>query len=165
MNSPLILLLVLAVVGYAIYKQMTPHVVGPLGSELKRPAILVIVGVVTSGSWLTAGDNAGVITVYVISAGLVVLSLVAGAMRGATIPLRVHGDRVIRKGNATTLAIWLGLITTKVAVGVLVLQRPPVFGEILFFIGLSLGVQAMVTARRADELTAAPARVPASATC
>ncbi len=84
-------------------------------------------------------------------------------MRGATIPLRVHGDQVIRKGNATTLAIWLGLIGTKVAVGVLVLQRPPVFGEILFFIGLSLGVQAMVTARRADELTAAPADVPAYA--
>ncbi len=59
MNSPLILLLVLAIIGYAISKQMTPHIVGPLGSELKRPAIFVIVGVVTSGSWLTAGDSVG----------------------------------------------------------------------------------------------------------
>lgn len=164
MNSPLILLLVLALVGYAIYKQMTPHVVGPLGSELKRPAIFVIVGMVTSGSWLTGTDTTSALTLYAVSVGMILLSLAAGALRGATIPLRVHGDEVVRKGNATTLAIWIGLIVTKVAVGVLVLQRPPVFGEILFFIGLSLGVQALVTARRADELTAAPAPVPAYAT-
>lgn len=164
MNSPLILLLVLALIGYAIYKQMTPHVVGPLGSELKRPVVFVIVGVVTSGSWLTGTDTTSALTVYAVSAGMVALSLVAGALRGATIPLRTQGRDVIRKGNATTLAIWIGLIATKVAVGVLVLERPPVFGEILFFIGLSLGVQATVTARRAEALIATPAPVPAYAT-
>jgi hypothetical protein len=151
MNSLLILIPVV-LVGYSIYKQMTPRPVQSLESELKRPLIFVGIGIVTATTWLLTGST----EVFVVSLALAALSAVAGALRGATIPLTVTGGQVIRKGNATTLALWLGMIAVKVVVALAILQRAPTAGEILFFVGVSLGTQAAVTSRRATALTTRP---------
>lgn len=148
MNS-LLILLPLVLVGYSIYKQMTPRPVQSLDAELKRPLIFVGIGIVTATTWLLTGST----EVLVVSLALAGLSAVAGALRGATIPLTVTGGQVIRKGNATTLALWLGMIAVKVVVAIAVLQRAPSAGEILFFVGVSLGTQAAFTSRRATTLT------------
>jgi hypothetical protein len=145
---PMMYLLLLALVGWSIQRQMTAQAVGALANDLRKPLIFAVIAVATFSDWrpATALD-------WELLAGSLALSAVTGVARGALMPIWREADGgVWRKGNAVTLGLWGAMIAGKVALGVLVAQRPPHAGEVLLFLGVSIAVQLAVIAARADAV-------------
>jgi hypothetical protein len=151
------LLVLLVLVPWSIARQMRAHPVTP-GGLLKLPAIFAAVGVLGFGTGAIPVDPAAIAYLAVSLA----LSLGLGLWRGAVIPLWHGADgTAFVQGDRVTLALWIALIATKVALGAAA-SITGAFpgehaGEIFVFIAISFAAQNVVVARRAG-LRAQPKR-------
>jgi len=152
--SPLEILAIVGLVGYAIYKQTHVSEVRGKG-RFKLAIIYAIVGIVVGGFAAPHGVAAAVI----IAAGLA-LSVVVGLARGRLTRMWVAADgRVMRQGTVLTVTLFLALIAAKFALGTIAyldhVSDGAGFGEVMIMIAIMVAVQAELVWRRAQALTAA----------
>ncbi|MEW2398137.1 hypothetical protein [Streptomyces sp. NPDC046862] len=105
-------------------------------------ALLIVRGCVPPGPSRTT--SAGV---AFLAAGLVV-SVVAGVLRGSTMPMwRDAGGRLYRKGGRVTLLLWLATVVVKLGLGAIAEAAfgEPFNGNALWLgLGVTLGAQQLV---------------------
>jgi hypothetical protein len=146
------LLLLLVLVPWSIARQMHAHPVTP-GGLVKLPVIFAAIGLLGFGTDSIPVDGPALSYLGVSLA----LSVGLGLWRGAVIPVWQDADgTTIAQGNRTTLALWVALIASKVALGTAA-SLTGVFpgehaGEIFVFIAISFAAQNLVVARRGGLL-------------
>lgn len=150
--SPLAIVALLAMTGYAIYKQTQKHeVVG--SSRFKLAFIYGIVGLAVGG--FSRPDGWAEVLVLVVS---LALSAVVGLARGRLSRLWAEGGRVWSQGTPLTIGLFLGLVVVKFAIGTacyfLKISDDGGFGEILVMIAIMVAFQAEIVWRRAQPLGA-----------
>jgi hypothetical protein len=151
--SPVELVAILALVGYAIYRQTREHEV--LGAHRFTLALVyVVVGLVLGG--LDIPDRP--VEQLFLLAGLA-LSIGVGLARGRLTHLwRGDDGRVYAQGSALTVGLFLGMVVVKFAMGTWAyfhgLSDTGGFGEILLMIGLMVAFQAEIIWRRGRVLGA-----------
>lgn len=149
--SPIEIAAIVVLTGYAIYRQTVVSVVAT-GNRFKLAIIYGIVGLVAGGFALPHG-TAGF---GLLAAGLV-LSAIVGVLRGYRTEVWMEPDgRIVCKGNAATIALFVGLVAAKFAMGVLAyfqdIQDGAGFGEIMVMIAIMVAVQSQIVYRRAQKL-------------
>lgn len=151
--SPIELVAIVALVGYAIYKQTRRHeVVG--AHRFKLALIYGVVGVVVGGlhvpdqpaEWLLLGSS-------------LALSIVVGIARGQLTRLWREADgRVYAQGTAVTVSLFVGMVVVKFGLGVWAyfaqVSDNGGFGEILVMIALMVAFQAQLIWTRGRALGA-----------
>ena len=150
--TPLEIAILVAMTGYAIYKQSQRHeVVG--SSRFKLAIIYAIVGLVIGG--VHAPDNAWEVGILVAS---VLASVVIGLVRGRYTRVWRQDGTVWAQGTALTISLFFGLILFKVALGTaayfLHVSDDGGFGEILLLIAVMVAFQAQIVWTRARALGA-----------
>ncbi|MEJ2870596.1 hypothetical protein WCD74_22715 [Actinomycetospora sp. OC33-EN08] len=146
------LLIILALVGYAIYKQSQRHeVVG--SSRFKLAIIYGIVGIAIGGyhvpvnglAWLFLGIS-------------IALSVVVGLARGRYTRIWNEGGRVYAQGTALTIGLFLGMVVVKFGLGTIAyfegINDSGGIGEVLIMIAVMIAFQAELVWRRAEPLGA-----------
>jgi hypothetical protein len=151
MMNAIELVALIALTGWAIYKQT---VVGEVTGKarFKMAIIYAVVGLVVGGFSLPH-TAAG----YGLLLGGFVLSAVVGLARGRMTKVWIAEDgRVLRKGTAVTIALFIGLVVAKFALGAVAylthVQDGAGFGEVLFMIAIMIAVQAEIVWQRAQAL-------------
>ncbi|MEU6407527.1 hypothetical protein [Microbispora sp. NPDC046933] len=154
METAQIVVVALAVLAFVIYRQMTPRPVArPVGLFI---AALMILGGLGGGALVdprhTALSLAVLVAELLVAAGL-------GVLRAMT--TRVWRDRngvAWSQGGVVTLIAWVGSIAVRVAMIALtsLLGLASSQTSVLLFVGVTLGVQFLVVARRAKALPGAP---------
>jgi hypothetical protein len=150
------ILILVAMIGYAIYRQTQRHeVVG--SSRCKLAIIYAIVGLAVGG--FSRPDSAGEWGLLVAS---LALSVVVGVARGRL--TRVWADdasgerRVYSQGTALTVGMFLGMVVAKFGLGTYAyfanISDDGGFGEILIMIAVMVAFQAELIWRRARPLGA-----------
>jgi hypothetical protein len=160
--SPLEIVALSALVGYAIYRQTRQSEV-VAGSRFKLAIIYAIAGVLVGGFAMPHS----VAEVLVLATGLV-LSVAVGLARGRLTRLWAEDGRVYSKGTPLTIGLFLGLVAAKFAIGTvcyfLHISDDGGFGEVLVMIAIMVAFQAEIVWRRARALGArASAKVPVAA--
>ena len=155
--SPLDLVILLALVCWAIYKQTRVAEVSSGPGRFTMAGTYVVLGLVLGGF----GTPKGGVGIALIVLGLV-LSLVVGILRGRLTRVWLEADgRVLRQGTRVTVALFVGLIATKFALGTLAsfwhVDDGAGLGEVLVMIAVMIAVQAELVARRAATLRAGTA--------
>lgn len=151
--SPTEILAIVALTGYAIYRQTQ---VGEVKEEgrFKLAIIYAIVGVCVGG-FVTPTDAIAYGAIIV----SLLLSAVVGWARGYLTPMWVEADgRVMRKGTALTVSLFLGLIVAKFAIGTFEYFehiKSGGFGEVMLMIAVMVAFQAEIVFRRGQKLAAA----------
>jgi hypothetical protein len=159
--SPLAIVALLALTGYAIYQQTRRHeVVG--GSRFKLAIIYGIVGFAVGG--FSRPDSGVEWLLLVVSLGL---SAAVGVARGRLTRLWAEDGRVWSQGTPLTIGLFVGLVVVKFAIGTacyfLHISDDGGFGEILVMIAVMVAFQAELIWRRAKPLGArASDRTPAA---
>jgi uncharacterized membrane protein YfcA len=149
-------LILVAMIGYAIYRQTQRHeVVG--SSRYKLAIIYAIVGLAVGG--FSRPDTAAEWGLLVAS---LALSIVVGLARGRL--TRVWADdtdgehRVYSQGTALTVGLFLGMVAAKFGLGTYAyfahISDDGGFGEILIMIAVMVAFQAELIWRRARVLGA-----------
>jgi hypothetical protein len=150
------ILILVAMIGYAIYRQTQRHeVIG--SSRFKLAIIYAVVGLVVGG--FSRPDTAA--EWGLLAAGLG-LSVVVGLTRGRW--TRVWADdasgvrRVYSQGTALTVGLFLGMVAVKFGMGTYAyfnhISDDGGFGEILIMIAVMVAFQAELIWRRACALGA-----------
>ncbi|MCQ9184596.1 hypothetical protein KMT30_37275 [Streptomyces sp. IBSBF 2953] len=115
-------------------------------------ALLVVRGCVPPGPSRTTAAG-----IAFLVAGLVV-SVVAGVLRGRTMPMWRGADgRLYRKGGRMTLLLWLATVAVKLGLGAIAEAAfgEPFNGNALWLgLGITLGAQHLVMTRLGRRLTA-----------
>jgi hypothetical protein len=150
--DPVELILILALVGYSVWKQsQKSEVIG--NRRFKLAIIYAIIGIVIGG--FRPPDGFWPILVLVIS---LALSFVVGALRGRFAKLWVENGRVYSQGTPLTIGLFLALIVSKFVVGFLVvifqINDDAGMGEIMVMIAIMIAFYAEVLWRRAKPLGA-----------
>ena len=150
--SPLAIVALLALTGYAIYKQTHKHeVVG--SSRFKLAIIYAIVGLVVGGF-----SRPGSWAELILLVGSLVLSAVVGLARGRLTRVWAEDGRVWSQGTPLTVGLFPGLVAVKFAIGTacyfLKISDDGGFGEILVMIAVMVAIQAELIWRRAQPLGA-----------
>ena len=160
--SPLEIAIIVAMTGYAIYKQTVVSVVATK-DRYKLAIIYAVVGLVAGGFALPHGwAGLGLLALgLVLSAGI-------GVIRGYRTEVWMEPEgRIVRKGNAVTILLFLGLVAAKFAMGVFAyfqgIQDGAGFGEIMVMIAIMVAFQAEIVYRRAQKLSHSVQRLPLSA--
>jgi hypothetical protein len=151
--SPIEITALLALIGFAIYRQSRRHeIVG--ATRFKLPLVYAVVGVVVGGFALPHTLPAVLLVV-----GSLVLSVLVGVARGRLTPVWSEGGRVFAHGTPVTIGLFLGLVAVKCAIGTVCwfLHIPDGggLGEILLMIAAMLAFQTEIVWRRARAMTAA----------
>ena len=160
MSAPLQVIVGIAVLGWILYNQL--RVRQFTARRLRVAGSLGVIGVVEIIS------AAGAHPVSVVGWTLLVIGLVIGAalglVRAATVKLWVRDGAVYTQGHALTATLWI--VGIGIHIGLDVLARaiaPSADGvnasSVLLFIAVSLGVQGLMTMRRAQALPGAPVLV------
>ena len=157
--SPFDLVILLALVCWAIYKQTRVAEVSSGPGRFTMAGVYVVLGLVLGGF----ATPKGALGIALIVIGLV-LSLVVGVLRGRLTHVWVDTDgRVLRQGTRVTVALFVGLIATKFALGTVAyfwhVNDGAGLGEVLVMIAVMIAVQAELVSRRAAALrttTASP---------
>lgn len=161
--TPFQIVAILALVGYAIYRQSIRHEVTAKG-RFKLAIIYAIVGIVIGG--FSRPDGAAEWGLLVLSLGL---SFVVGLARGRYTRLWVEDEKVWSQGTALTIGLFVGLVVVKFAMGTWAyfahVSDDGGFGEIMVMIAIMVAVQAQLIWRRVLAMPEAPASVttPSSA--
>ena len=154
--SPTEILILLAMIGYAIYRQTQRHeVVG--SSRYKLAIIYAVIGVAFGG--FSRPDTAAE---WGLLAASLVLSIVVGLARGRL--TRVWADdtagerKVYSQGTALTVGLFLGMVVVKFGLGTYAyfahISDDGGFGEILIMIAVMVAFQAELIWRRGRALGA-----------
>jgi hypothetical protein len=150
--SPIEIVALLALVGYAIYQQTRQHEVDG-ASRFKLAIIYAITGVVVGGF-----SRPHTVTEVLVLVGGLALSVVVGLARGRLTRLWAQNGRVYSQGTPSTIGLFLGLVAAKFAIGTacyfLHVSDDGGFGEILVMIAVMIAFQAEVIWRRAQALDA-----------
>ena len=155
--SPTEIILLLALTGYAIYRQTRRHrVVG--NQRFKLAIIYGIAGLVVGG--MNLPKNAAAVGLLALS---VALSAGVGLLRGRLTKVWAGADgTVYSQGTPLTIGLFLGLVAAKFAIGTaayfLHISDDGGFGEILIMIAIMVAFQAELIWRRARALTSSTAR-------
>jgi hypothetical protein len=159
--SPLEIVAVLALVGFAVYKQSQRQLVAG-SSRFKLAITYAVVGLAVGGfAW-----PEGIWAWLMLAVGLA-LSAAVGFARGRLTPMWTEdgpdGPRVVSQGTALTIGLFLGLVVVKFALGIFAyftgIGDGGGFGEVLFMIAIMVALQAQIMWRRAQVLLPAPAPV------
>jgi hypothetical protein len=150
--SPLAIVALLTLTGYAIYRQSQKHEV--VGSGRFTLAIIyAVVGLAVGG--FSRPDTWGEVLVLVLS---LALSVVVGLARGRLSRLWLEDGRVWSQGTPLTIGLFLGLVVVKFAIGIacyfLRISDDGGFGEILVMIAVMVAFQAEIVWRRAQRMGA-----------
>jgi hypothetical protein len=157
-----LLLVLLVIVPWSIYRQMQVHAVTSDGL-VKLPLIFIIIGII-GGATRGIPTDAEALGYLLIS---FLLSVGFGVWRGFVIPVwRGDDGNWMSQGNTLTLMLWVALFATKIAMGVIG-SVTDIFpgehaGEIFMAIGISFAVQNFIVANRTiwNNDAAAPAARP-----
>ena len=150
--NPTEIVALLALTCWAIYKQtQTAEVVNQ--GRFKMAIVYAVVGLCVGGFARPTGAAAWALLL----AGFA-LSAAVGLCRGRLTPLwRDLEGRVWRRGNVTTVSLFLALVATKFALGTVAyfthVNDGAGFGEVLVMIAIMIAVQAEIIRRRATALT------------
>jgi hypothetical protein len=152
------ILIIVAMVGYAVYQQTQVSEVRGSG-RFKLAIIYGIVGIAVGGFAFPHSP---------IALGLLVLglamSIVCGLVRGRLTRVWVAADgRVLRQGTALTVGLFLGLVAVKLGIGTFEYFagiKDAGFGDVMLMIALMVGVQAEIVFQRAKSLTGAAPAAP-----
>jgi hypothetical protein len=151
--SPIDLIAILALVGYAVYKQTQVSEV-TAKSRFKLAIIYGAVGLCVGG----INPPSGVAGVALLGFGLA-LSVVVGLARGRLTRIWIQADgRVFKQGTALTVGLFLAMIAIKFGTGAWAqfahVDDGEGFGEVLVMMALMIAVQAELMWRRAQALIA-----------
>jgi len=157
------LVLIVALVGFAIYKQTQTSEVTASGGY--RMALIyglvgVAVGVWNSSTGALAVPS-GVLGWSLAGFG-VLLSVVIGAARGIRTRLWVdESGRVMSRGSVLTVSLFVALLVTKIGVGVIAyinhVAAGSSFPQVMVLVAIMIAFQAAIVGRRADALRASSA--------
>jgi len=147
MDPFLTTVLILLATAFVIFRQMATRRVGR-PAALIVPAVMIVAGVASGGVL----DTRHVTLSLALLAVEAVAAVAFGAVRAATVRIWQDASGVVwSKATGWTLLAWLASIAMRVGLfaigGALGLTLTP--GGILPFLGLSLGAQAYLVARRA----------------
>jgi hypothetical protein len=155
--SPLEIAALLALIGYAIYRQSIQHeVVGH--SRFKLAIIYGIVGVAIGG--FSRPNGAREIGLLVAS---IALSVIVGWGRGRLTPIwRDRDGRIYSQGTRVTIGLFLAMVVIKFAMGTWAyfahVSDDGGFGEVMLMIAVMIAFQAQIIWRRAQALDGHRAR-------
>lgn len=132
---------------FIIYRQLAPRQIRSGGRLAILPVLLTGYGLYSMLQTPPAGGDA-----YLLLAGQLVISAVAGVVRGLTIKFYVNAEGVpMQRGTWLTIVVWLAYIALRVGsyfVAAGALGTP----EILLSIGVTLLVQAGMTYLRGQAM-------------
>jgi hypothetical protein len=151
--SPTELVAVLALVGYAVYRQTRVNLITG-HSRFKLAIIYTAIGLVCGVDF---GRGAAA---YALLAVAVLASLGTGWVRGRLTRMWQTADgQVYSQGTPVTVGLFLGLIAFKFALGAVAyvahIPYESGIGSILLMVGAMLAVQAELIARRAAAIRGA----------
>jgi hypothetical protein len=151
--SPTEIAAILALTGYAVYKQTRTSEVATSG-RFKIAIIYGIVALCVGGFVVPRGYEASTLL-----AASLLLSVVVGLARGLLTPIWIGDDgRVMRRGTALTVGLFLAMVAAKFAMGayawVTHVPDGAGFGEVMAMIAVMVAVQAEIVHRRAGALDA-----------
>ena len=160
--SPIEITALLALVGFAIYRQSRRHEVTGR-ARFTLAALYAVAGIAVGGFALPHTPPAVLLLV-----GSLALSVLVGVVRGRLTRVWAEHGRIYAQGTPVTIGLFLGLVAVKVAIGTacyfLHLPDGGGLGEILVMIAAMLAFQAEIVWRRARTImTPAPAPVPETA--
>lgn len=149
---PLEILAILALTGWAVYKQTKISEVSGGYGRFKTAVVYAAVGLAVGGFDTPTGWAGWTM----IGAGLL-LSLVVGLARGRLTRIWVDDEsRTWRKGTALTVGLFLGMVAVKFGLGALAyvegIDDGAGFGEVLLMIAIMIAVQAQIIHLRARRL-------------
>ena len=149
-------LLSLAVVVFVVYRQMMTRPTARNGIVYVSAALIVL-GVFTGG--LIDGDHLAVsLALGVVEA---IAAVAFGAIRAATVRVWMDEAGVTwSKATPWTVLAWLASVASRVGLyfAGAALALPVSTSGILFFVGLTIGTQALLVARRGRALSATTVR-------
>ncbi len=147
----IVLLFVLVLLPYSIYRQMQVNTVDP-GGLIKLPLIYIAIGILGFGVNTRDIDGGVGADVYVLAS--VAIAILFGVWRGRRIDVWRDESRSgwLQQGNRTTLTLWIAMILAKVVLGTVAsitdLYPGEQTGEIFVFIGISFAIQNVIVAQR-----------------
>jgi hypothetical protein len=155
--TPTEIVAIVALVGYAVYKQTQVAEVEDKG-RFKMAIIYAIVGIAVGGFTVPRSETAVVLVVVSI-----LLSVVVGVARGQLTRVWSEVDgRVMRQGTVLTVGLFLGMVAVKFGMGAYAYMHhiPGTggFGEIMLMMAIMVAVQAELIRKRAAALKPAPQR-------
>jgi hypothetical protein len=147
------LILIAALVGYAIYRQTRINVI--TGHGRFTLAVIYTVAGLLSGVHIARNPVA-----YGLLAVSIVASLAVGLLRGHLTRMWQAADgRILTRGTSLTVGLFLGLVVVKFALGTIAYLTHTAYesgiGSVLVMVGVMLAVQAELIWRRAQALRAA----------
>ena len=150
--SPLEIVAILVLTGWAIYRQTKVSEVSPGFGRFRMAIIYAAVGLVVGGF----DTPSGVAGWSMIVIGLL-LSVVVGIFRGRLTHIWADADgRVWQRGSPLTVGLFVGLIAAKFAPRTLAyfwqIDDGAGFGEVLVMIAVMIAMQAEIIHRRAQTL-------------
>jgi hypothetical protein len=150
--SPLAIVALLALTGYAVYRQSQRHEITGKG-RFKLAIIYAIVGLVVGG--FSQPNSAAEWWLLIAS---LALSVVVGIARGKLTRMWVDGDRVFAQGTALTIGLFIAMVIAKFGLGTWAyfahVSDDGGFGEVMFMIAIMVAFQAELVWRRARALGA-----------
>ncbi len=162
--SPIEIVAIVAMTGYAIYKQTVVSVVATSNQRFKLAIIYGIIGLVAGGFALPHG-----LAGYGLLVGGLALSAAVGVLRGYRTDIWMESDgRIVRKGNVGDHPVVRRTGGRQIRMGVLAyfkgIQDGAGFGEIMVMIAVMVAFQAEIVYRRAQKLARSVQRLPLSTT-
>ena len=154
--SPLAIVSLLALTGYAIYRQSQRHEVAARG-RFTMAIIYAVAGLVVGG--FSQPDSAAAWALLIIS---IALSVGVGVARGRLTRMwtedRPDGRHVIAQGTVVTIGLFVAMVAVKFGLGTWAyfnhVSDDGGFGEILIMIAVMIGFQAELVWHRARALGA-----------
>lgn len=159
--SPYDLLLIIALTGYAVYRQTRRHQVDG-SSRFKLAFIYAGIGILAGGLYLPRTP----VEIAVAGASLA-LSITVGLLRGRLTRVWAEAGHVYSQGTPLTISLFLGLVLAKVGLGTLAYfaraGQHGGIGDVLLMIAIMIAFQAQIVWRRAGRLPLPAASSPAKA--
>ncbi|WP_454722425.1 MULTISPECIES: hypothetical protein [Cupriavidus] len=157
------ILLIVALCCYAVYRQTVRSEVDGK-SRFKLAIIYAIVGFAAGGLHAPASPIAWMLLLGGLSA-----SAVVGYVRGRLTTLSVENGVVYSQGTRLTIALFLGLVLVKFALGAaaymtgaMVAHGGSGFGQVMVLLAIMVAFQAEILWQRAKTLLGADAAAPAA---
>ena len=157
------LLLIVALTGYAVYRQTQRHQVDG-SNRFKLAFIYAGIGLLTGGLYLPR-TPVGI----AMFAASIALSVIVGLLRGRLTRVWAEAGHVYSQGTALTVCLFLALVLAKFGLGTLAYflhaGEHGGIGDVLLMIAVMIAFQAEIIWRRAQQLlpSVAPSAVEAPA--